>query len=377
VWVGLGPAQTQAEYSQKPLQVLETKTRQALHALVEPVAYDQWLTISTAAVHPEWLLALALVGSLTGVRRALFLWAGFLGGLAPAILGYSPLPSTRRMLMAFPFIALAASCALDVVPWRRLRAALSAALILVTGVWSVRYYFSDAFFPPWSRWVFDADRTAVLEALPTPLDRRLIFAPSLGYTYAARSWYDTQSQSLHASNFFPPLEGDVLYAFDQNFRPLQPLYLAAFGSRVQIFGGGFLVALEKGDWSWLRRYGWAYQTLCQGHARSAQLPALFQVKFTFPELHCATPIVHTWIGRWRGGAAQLRMRYTGKLKVTSERATLLEGDGWEAQGDFRAEPDDLLTLTLEVPVGAPVLAALTEVIPSGERAPLLSSITPP
>ena len=39
--------------------------------------------------------------------------------MAPAILGYGPYPSTHRMLMAFPFIALSAACALNLR--RRLR----------------------------------------------------------------------------------------------------------------------------------------------------------------------------------------------------------------------------------------------------------------
>ena len=71
-----------------PLLILGAKALRAMKTLIAPLAADDWLTIRWAGVHPTWILALAALGSLTGVRRAIFLWAGFLAGLAPAVVSW-------------------------------------------------------------------------------------------------------------------------------------------------------------------------------------------------------------------------------------------------------------------------------------------------
>jgi len=80
-------------------------------ALVWPLASDGWLTVRAGAVHPWLALALAAVGVLVPKVRSLFLLGGFFLGVAPGMLTDGPAPSAHRLLMAFPFIALAAGSA--------------------------------------------------------------------------------------------------------------------------------------------------------------------------------------------------------------------------------------------------------------------------
>ena len=70
--------------STNPGGTLWTSTVSTLRGLVPPAwGRDSWFTVRWASVHPPLLLTLAAVGSLTGVRRGLLLWAAFLGGLVP------------------------------------------------------------------------------------------------------------------------------------------------------------------------------------------------------------------------------------------------------------------------------------------------------
>jgi len=378
VWVGLSARQTQAEYDERPLATLARKTEQALHAFVAPVAYDQWLTVRAGAMHPWLVLGLAAIGSLTGVRRGLFLWAGFLGGLAPAILGYSPYPSTRRMLMAFPFVSLAAACALDLLPRARLRQAVCAAVAIVAGVQGVRFYFSDGFWMPGSLWVFDAERTALVEALPTPPHPRLIISPKLGYYFAPRANYDKSFESLSPDTLFPPDGEAVLYAFDPAYAPLQSLYVDLFGvDRVESFGGAFLVRLEARDWSWLRRHGWRYRWTCEGKPdRATDVPVLFQAGFGYRDTGCEATAIHTWRARWQGPPAHLRVRFNGTAEVQVGEQPARRHTGWQDVIDFDVRTGDQLRVRVEVPHGLEMLATLLEVLPTGERVPLLEWLAP-
>lgn len=377
LFVGLSSRQTQEQYVERPLWTLQRKTTQALEALVWPVANDQWLTIRTGAMHPLLVLGLAVVGSLTGVRRGLFLWAGFLGGLAPAILGYSPYPSTRRMLMAFPFISLAAACAFDVLPRPWLRRGASAAVVLVVGVQSVLLYFSDDFWPEGSRAVFDAGRTALVEALPMPPHPRLIVSWKLGYYFAPRTHYDRDFEKLSAENWLPADGEDVIYALDPTFAPLLPLYQSVFGGeRVESFGSPFLVRLEAGDWSRARAHGWRYEASCEGAPpHVGQVPALFQAGLSFEALSCAVPRLHVWSASWNGPATTLRLRFTGKAEIETGRG-VLRAEGYQAQADFGVAPGDDVAVRLQVPYGLELLATLVELSEGGERVPLFEWATP-
>lgn len=377
-FVGLSSQQTEAGMDQKPLEVLQRKATHALHALAAPVAWDMWLTLRSAAIHPLPVLALALLGSLTGVRRGLFLWAGFVGGMAPAILGYSFAPSTRRMLMAMPFITLAAACALDLVPLRRARAAVCALFVLAVGVWGVRFYFSPEFWPEGSRAVFDPERARLADALPWPWPAhpRIVFAKGLSYQWAPRSHFDTNMERLKVQNWFPPNDAETIYAFHWQDGPLQAFYRRLVGSdNVRSFGRSFYVRMPAGDWTWMRRYGWSYAVRCADVIRVDQVPTLFHYETSLELPLCPTRAEHVWRGRWLGPDAHLILRFDGELSVHTP----------EGEKPLRRRPDSVnfavhrgeeLIVRLRVAPGAELHAMLLQITPAIERVPPLEWVEP-
>ncbi len=356
---------------------LAQRTRETLTAFVWPVAEDGWLTIRSAALHPVPLLLVALFAVLSGARRAVFLLAGFLGGLAPAVLAWGP-PSAHRMLMAFPFVALAAGCALNhLLVWRRARQVASAALVLVVGWSSVRLYFSDAFWPAESRWKFDGPRTALLESLPFPPSPPVILMRQMTFFRDPRRLVTSDDQELGVENWFPTDRGAV-YAFTQDAVALRPFYEQLFGPRrVETFGWTFKVTLEPGDWSWLRRHGWSYEARCGEQMRRGQVPVLFQPQLTFTSLPCAQPMQHTWRARWEGPATEVRLHANGPAVVEAGNRRLESAAGGESIIDFTTEPGMDIRVAVTSPAFHPwVYAALLERTPAGERVPAWERAVP-
>jgi hypothetical protein len=153
-------------FATAPLETLIRKGSEAVMALVYPVARDEWRTIRSAGMHPPLALALAVVGSVAaGWRVALFLWAAYIGGAMPAVISWGEAPSTHRMLMAFAPISIAAGGAFNLIRWAWLRRVAVVACVAVVAVQSVRLFFSPAFWPVESAGTFDANRTALVEAL--------------------------------------------------------------------------------------------------------------------------------------------------------------------------------------------------------------------
>ena len=281
---------------------LVQRTLDGLAAFVWPVGEDGWLTIRSAALHPPLLLLLAACGALSERRRAVFLVAGFLGGLAPAVLAWGP-PSTHRMLMAFPFIALAAGCALDdLLVWRRAQVLASAALVVAVAWYGIGLYFSDEFWPPESRGKFDWPRTALVESLPLSSNVPVILMRQTVSFGDVRRLVAPNDQALSVENWFPPASGAV-YAFSPEAERLRPFYESLFGARVESFGPAFKLTLEPADWSWLRQHGWSYEASCGSLVRRAQVPVLFQPNLTFASLVCEQAALHTWRARWDGPPA--------------------------------------------------------------------------
>ena len=359
------------------LAMLAQRTFDGLSSFVWPVAADGWLTIRSAALHPVLLLVVACFGALTGVRRAVFLWAGFLGGLAPAVLAWGP-PSTHRMLMAFPFVALAAGCALeDLLVWPRVRRVASAALVVLVGWWSVRLYFSEQFWPPETRWVFDAPRTALFESLPLPPGPQVIMMRQVTFFRDPRRLVTPNDVQLAVENWFPPDQGAV-YAFSAEAVALRPFYEQLLGAtRVQSFGWTFSVTFEPRDWSWLRQHGWSYETHCGGQTLRGQVPTLFLPNFTFGELACAEPAQHIWRARWDGPTTPLRLRAEGHAVVEAGSARFESGAAVDTIVDFTAEPGMDIRITVTTPHPQPwVYAALLERTPAAERVPAWERATP-
>jgi hypothetical protein len=376
--VGLGGNLVQPGMTEDPLGTLERKTTQALRALVEPVASDGWVTIRSAAVHPPWILALAGVGFFAlGVRRGLFLCISFVGCMAPAILGYGDLPSARRMVVAYPFLALAAAAALDLVPWRRVRAPLCAAVVAVTAVTSARYFFSEEFWPHGSRAVFDHDRWDVIESLPPPPHPPLIVTHDLGYFFGARSSVYGGAELLSVENWFPADHHEAIYVFGSTFAPLHPLYLSTFGhQRVRSFGHAFTVHVEAADWSWIRQWGWTYEARCGKETRTGQVPFLVLQGVGFSDHGCAGSGQHAWRGQWLGPDSTLRVYARGRLEIEVDGAEAARAEGWDALAVVEVRTGARLTVRVRSPAMVALSARLTRLTPAGEQGPFLEWVRP-
>jgi hypothetical protein len=365
------------ELVQHPLEDVYARSVVTLKTLVTPTACDGWGTIRTAAQHPPLILALALLGALISpLRRNLFLWAGFIGGIAATVLSDGP-PSTHRMMMGYVFIVLAAASALDRVKWRRPRVAMAAVVVAVVGFQSVQMYFAPEFWPTESRWIFDWERTSLVEALPLPPHPRLIEMRQLGFYFAPRAMVDPEHEMLTVENWFPD-ERPAIYAFDWTAAALRPFYEGLLGyERVESYGRAFTVTLAGADWSWLRQHGWAYEAHCGDHAWRGQVPALYQPGITFKGLNCLHTATHVWRGQWHGPPAQMELRFSGAAVVEMSGQRVVEQEGHEKIATFTVEPETPLTITLDVPPDTSMFwAALMEMDPLGGHVPAWDRVSP-
>lgn len=377
-WVGLSTMEVGPDVMANPLQGLFARGRLVLSALVYPLASNGCLTTAAAAMHPHLVLGLAVIGSLTAIRRGLLLWAGFLGCLMPAMLGWLAPASAHRMLNAFPFIALAAACAFDIIPWRAVRIATICAALSVIAVQSVRLYFSPQAWPAESREGFSSELEQLVDALPMPPHPRLIVARKMTSFFAPHVLVDPQYEFLSVDNWFPE-DTAAVYAFGGlGAMQLRPFYERVFGRSVEAFGNAFVLRLEAGDRSWLRRYGWMYEMHCGHVGKQAQVPTLFHIELPFASIPtpCDPAATHTWSGRWRGPHADLRMHFTGKA-VVQVGGRSIQREGYEQILEFSVDPDEEIIVTLLSPppdLGPSV--SLYEVTPAGERLPAWESVTP-
>lgn len=333
---------------------------EALVVFVRPFAEDGWLTVRSAAMHPFWLLIVAVAGILAASRRALFIAGGFALGLAPTVFAWGP-PSTHRMIMAYPFVALAAGCGLDRLGSPRARRAVAALLVLATAWWSVGFYFSDDFWTSDSRRVFDGQRTALIEALPPPDGLPVVFLRQITYFRDPRRLVAPRDAELTADNWFPRNEGAV-YAFTWEGAALRPFYEQLVGAaNVWSFADSFTVTFAPGDWSALRRHGWWYVTVCGGVTRSVQIPTLFHPNMTFAGAACDVPTQHRWRARWNGPATPLRLRVEGVASVRAGSTQLDNAAGTHSFIDFTAEPGIDIEVAVTTPPYQPwVYAALLD-----------------
>jgi hypothetical protein len=367
------------------LTVLIGRVVESLHALGAPVAEDGWLTVRAAAMHPLLLLMLALAGVLSALprgsgggmwRQALFLAGGFALGLAPSALAWGA-PSAHRMLMAFPFIALAAGCALDdLIPRPRLRWVAVAVVAVATGWWSARLYFSDDFWNDEARAAFDWQRTALVESLPFDARPPVFFLRQVTQFREPRRWVAPDDRALTADVWLPGAEGG-LYAFSAPAAPLRPLYEQLLGAdQVHSFGDAFSARFAPGDWSRLRAHGWQYELRCGDQVRRAPVPALHQMNMGFPELACADPVQHLWRAQWVGPPARLVLRASSPFALRAPRQLdASAGPPYEVTVDV--QPGDALRVEAATPAGTPWSdVALFERDAAGERIPRWEYVQP-
>jgi hypothetical protein len=362
----------------EPREVLEEKAQFALRALREPIGEDWALTIRSAAMHPPLILALAALGAVLAARRGPFLVAGFLGGLLPAMVSWGDTISPHRMLMAFPFIALAAGAAVNAIRWRGWCLLVTVSVVVVVAVQSVGLYFSPSFWPPKSRATFDWELTSLAEAIPIPTQVRVVYMSHASYFIGPRTLVDRNYEPLSVENWLPPSNAPVMYAFSQHAGPLQAFYEHLFGGeRVHPFGRAFLVNLEAADWSWVRTHGWMYEARCGDQTWRGQVPALFHLYLTFAAIRCDGPVTHRWRGRWLGPPTTLRLRFNGDANIETSTGPAVQKKAAEGYGSFSVQPDSAVTITVTRPgLDGAVSATLVENSPFGERVPPWEWVTP-
>jgi len=365
-------------FTTHPLQTLWERTVMTLKVFVYPAALDGWLTVRAAAVHPPVVLLLAGLALLIAVwrfRLVSFVVAGFLIGIAPAVVTGSVFPSAHRMLMAFPFVALAAGIALDAVPWFRLRTVTVWLVLAIVSVQSLRLYFSPAFWAPATRATFDWETTALVDAIPLPAEGRLVVMSQVGYFFDPRAQIDRNYEYLAVENWFPQGSVPSTYAFAAQAALLRPFYEGLLGPhRVESFGRAFLVRFERRDWDWLRQHGWSYEARCGDAVAKGTVPTLFQPSLDFREIHCGGPITVTWRGRWLGPAAQLRLLFSGSAVVETSGQRILERAGEQTGAAFSVQPDT--PISVSVTARQPLWAGLLELSPAGERIPPWERVSP-
>lgn len=360
-----------------PVQVMVARVLRAARVFVEAKGIDSALTVDAAGIHPRWLLIVALAGSFTGIRRALFLWGGFVAGLVPELLSRGDNASVHRMMMSFPFVTLAAGAAIDLLPWRWPRSAATASVVLVAGFQSVSLYFSDRFWSEAAKNVFEWSKPAAIASLPLE-HPRAIFARSYGYYLGPRGLIDPGLETLTVETFYPP-NGRSIYFFGWHERLLLPFYQNLFGpERIRVFGSSFVLHLEDRDWRWLRESGWNFEARCGEQVYRDQVPALFSVHLPVPALRCgAWGRTNIWRARWNGPSRLLNLRYSGTARVEVDAKPAASGSGFEQTLEFAVQTgsDVLVQVGIDTP-GLDVSAELTETTRAGNRIPTWGTVTP-
>ncbi len=370
--VGLSMLQVHEDYGAHPLAILWAKLLASLAALAYPVGGIGWMTVRAGAQHPWLILGLAILGLLTGFRRALFLGAGFAVGLMPNVVAHGDLvASTHRMHAAYVFIALAAGASFDLIPWRSLRALLATVVVCFVSLWSVTYYFSQDYWYEESQWMFEYESTDLAESIPNDAPR--IFEADLGNYIAIRTDLEPRIKSFAVDNQF--IDGPGVYAFSARLATLRPFYETLLPPKaIKSYGRAFAISVGPWDNKWLRQHGWSYQVTCDQVTRKGQVIVLFQYFYTFAGFNCDHSVEHLWKGRWLGPPTTLRLWYgEGSVSVTTSPSETTSSSG-KPSLDFSVETGAEVTIRM---VGAThTLATLYVVTPRQERLPYWEWVEP-
>jgi hypothetical protein len=357
-----------------PVETFIARSERTWRTLTEPIAEEAVFTMRSVAWHPQALLVLAALGLLSGVRRGLFLLAGFAAGVLPGILSGTFGISAHRIMMSYLFIALGAGSAVN-LPWRWLRQPAAALLFAAVAAWSIPLYFSDRFWPPEWRWNDNAEVTALAEALAENPPARLIFMHQLGF-WGFVSSVTSGAEFLSLHNWLPPNGQAVTYLFTSPAALLRPQYDQMFPGRVRPVGiASFLVNFEAADWSWVRRYGWAYTARCGDKVAAGQVPFLYNFHVGLENFPCAGRITYEWRAHWNGPETDMTLSFSGR-GVVEGRDLSVDQEGFEHTLAFRMPADSDVRISVTgFPQSAPV-ALLREVSAGGPRVPAWERFTP-
>jgi hypothetical protein len=186
------------------------------------------------------------------------------------------------------------------------------------------------------------------------------------------------SDIITVDNWMPPVDGQpTTYLFTTMYELLRPEYERMFPGRVRPVGQkSFLVTLEGGDWSWLRRYGWAYQVACRERVHAAAVPFLYTIGLGVVQFGCERPLVHTWRAHWRGPDTDMVLSFNGRARIRIGDTKIGPVSGIEQRVPFHVPADSDVTIKITSPVGEWPIAALYEHWPGGDRVPAWDAFVP-
>ena len=243
-------------------------------------------------------------------------------------------------------------------------------LVGAVGVWSVRFYFSDDFWPPESRWLFDWERTelvAVAAARRRPAGDP--HAPGDAIRGAAALLRARDDRTLTVENWLPPPQG-ALYAFTAEAEPLRPLYDGALRRRAgRRLRPGLHRRRARRRLVGLREHGWTYCARCGADVAATVVPTLEQMGIAFDDFVCHAPSTHTWAGRWNGDATRLHVS-GGDRRVTVETPRQRAED---VDVEVDVVPGDVVRVTTTADPGLPFAAVSLTV---SDAVPAWEAVTP-
>lgn len=284
----------------------------ALQVFILPLCTEaSAISLRAAAVHPPAVLALAVLGLAFLFRRqprlGLFLSGGFCLGVLPAVVTAHMGVSSHRLLMAYPFVALAAVAALQPLSEPRARKLAVFALVLTAAGQSLHFFFSPRFWYETSRLHYGWENTQLLEAVPRPAPGRVYWATGLAYWGSWRAYFDPSFQLLTMADWIPEAHGPTLYLFSAHAEFAKGFFRDWLGpDRMHEVGRAFAVRAEPADRQKFERNGWSYAAACDGEAFFSDVPAPFQPRGLVPLPRCRGETLELWRGVWRGPPSMLR-----------------------------------------------------------------------
>jgi hypothetical protein len=151
LWSGAAPQATWhrvPDLWSDPFRIIAHRFAQFGACLVHPVAHWSIWTQPAVLVHPPVVLAAAALGVwYPPIRRTVFLLLSCALAALPAILTSDLSIHGHRVLLALPFIAVAATCAIEAVP-HRAQSVVAVLFATLAAEQSVTFFFSTTFWPP-------------------------------------------------------------------------------------------------------------------------------------------------------------------------------------------------------------------------------------
>jgi hypothetical protein len=371
-------------FAVNPERTWEVITRHA-QAFVTPANWpDPVLSVRFGSWHPWILLLLAAAGVFRSWRFAFLVLTGFGVGLLPSVLSTGWGPSSRRLLLAYPFLSIAAAAALDAIRPAMVRNLVAAATVAVVAVQSVQLFFAAETWPASANDERESQLTRVLESLPLDGERAVLVDRSFGYYIRPLTTAGYSIAFLGAGNWLPPETG-ASYGFGPFAAPLRPFYAAMPGSlRITDFGRGFHLEAPAGDWNWMRQHGWNYSIRCPDAASHGWVPTIFHEWLTASFWCGGDSARHRWHGRWNGPRTALRLRDQSvpSVEIRSGATTRMvrpNGDGESKPLSFVVAKGDeiIIETTTRPPDMVPMTALFVDVEdPAAEILPQWDFVTP-